>query len=127
MPAASWRNMPARSINRCETISASLGVSRRIGRKKRDRRIGRQWLQKRGWARVKADRQQKHKGADAAVLVAACRTYRFEKKLQCCRCVRLDQTGQDRIACQDARYGQGGRRTAALRAVQVLGGSPPAR
>ena len=27
MPAASWRIMPARSISRCETISASLGVS----------------------------------------------------------------------------------------------------
>src|SRR6266581_4791971 len=32
--------MPARSISRCDTISASFGVSRRIGRKKRDRRIG---------------------------------------------------------------------------------------
>ena len=33
MPAASCRIMPARSISRCETISASFGVSRRIGRK----------------------------------------------------------------------------------------------
>src|SRR6266516_6647514 len=40
MPAASWRIMPARSMSRCETISASLGVSRRIGRKYRERRMG---------------------------------------------------------------------------------------
>src|ERR1043166_363184 len=40
MPAASWRTMPARSMSRCDTISAYFGVSRRIGRKKRDRRIG---------------------------------------------------------------------------------------
>src|ERR1700759_2859317 len=40
MPAASWRTMPARSINRCETISASFGVSRRIGKKNRDSRMG---------------------------------------------------------------------------------------
>src|SRR3979411_611806 len=40
MPAASWRIIPARSISRCEAISASFGVSRRIGRKKRDRRMG---------------------------------------------------------------------------------------
>jgi len=33
MPAASWRIMPARSISRCETISASFGVSRKIGMK----------------------------------------------------------------------------------------------
>jgi len=46
-----------------------------------------------GWARVKAERQQKHKGADAAFLVAACLAQWFEQKLQCCRCVRLDQTG----------------------------------
>src|SRR5579864_8745995 len=39
MPAASCRIMPARSISLCETISASFGVSRKIGRKKRDRRI----------------------------------------------------------------------------------------
>ena len=35
----SHRLMPARSISRCETISASFGVSRRVGMKKRDRRI----------------------------------------------------------------------------------------
>src|SRR5271155_240045 len=40
MPAASWRTMPARSISRCETISASFGVSRRIGKKNRDSRMG---------------------------------------------------------------------------------------
>src|SRR6185437_3314875 len=31
--------MPARNIRRWEAISASLGVSRRLGRKKRDRRM----------------------------------------------------------------------------------------
>jgi hypothetical protein len=31
--------MPARSISRCEAISASFGVSRKIGRKKRERRM----------------------------------------------------------------------------------------
>ena len=40
MPAASCRIIPARNMSRCETISASFGVSRRIGRKKRDRRMG---------------------------------------------------------------------------------------
>jgi hypothetical protein len=39
MPAASCRIMPARSISRCEAISASFGVSFKIGKKKRDRRI----------------------------------------------------------------------------------------
>src|SRR5205814_294643 len=39
MPAASCRIMPARSINRCDTISASFGFSFRIGRKYRDNRI----------------------------------------------------------------------------------------
>jgi hypothetical protein len=33
--------MPARSISRCETISASFGVSFRIGKKNRDNRMGR--------------------------------------------------------------------------------------
>ena len=33
MPALDWRIMPARSISLWETISASLGVSRRTGRK----------------------------------------------------------------------------------------------
>src|ERR1700729_3067605 len=32
--------MPARSIRRCDTISASLGFSFRIGRKNRDNRMG---------------------------------------------------------------------------------------
>ena len=62
MPAASCRIMPARSISRCETISASFGVSRRIGRKKRDRRIG--CLENRvgcSGAAVKADRTRKYK------------------------------------------------------------------
>src|SRR5215813_13006832 len=40
MPAASWRIMPARSISRCETISASFGFSFRMGRKNRDSRMG---------------------------------------------------------------------------------------
>src|SRR5690348_11866761 len=54
--------MPARSIRRWETISASFGVSRRIGRKKRDRRIN---VSRIGWAgegaAVKADRTRKYK------------------------------------------------------------------
>ena len=33
LPAACWRMRPARSISRCETISASRGVSRRVGMK----------------------------------------------------------------------------------------------
>src|SRR4051794_17716833 len=41
MPAASWRIMPARSISRCETISASFGFSFRMGRKNRDNRMAR--------------------------------------------------------------------------------------
>src|SRR5215510_5267138 len=40
MPAASCRIMPARSISRCETISASFGFSFRMGRKNRDNRMG---------------------------------------------------------------------------------------
>jgi hypothetical protein len=40
MPAASCRIMPARSIRRCDTISASFGVSFRMGRKNRDNRMG---------------------------------------------------------------------------------------
>src|SRR5213083_960327 len=32
--------MPARSISRCETISASFGFSFRMGRKNRDNRMG---------------------------------------------------------------------------------------
>src|SRR4051794_4812319 len=40
MPAASCRSMPARSISRCDTISASFGVSFRMGKKKLDNRMG---------------------------------------------------------------------------------------
>src|SRR3954466_14775107 len=40
MPAASCRSMPARSIRRCDTISASFGFSFRMGRKNRDNRMG---------------------------------------------------------------------------------------
>src|SRR5215469_3118080 len=64
MPAASCRIMPARSIRRCDTISASFGVSRRMGRKKRDRRMD--FLE--GFvddASEKADRLQKHKAWSA--------------------------------------------------------------
>src|SRR5258706_152665 len=39
MPALDWRIIPARSINRCETICASLGLSRSTGRKYSERRI----------------------------------------------------------------------------------------
>src|SRR4029453_3979313 len=40
MPAASCPIMPARSISRGETISASFGFSFRMGRKNRDNRMG---------------------------------------------------------------------------------------
>src|SRR5258708_35159365 len=54
--------MPARSISRWETISASFGVSRRIGRKKRDRRISVSRIGVGGpSAAVKADRTRKYK------------------------------------------------------------------
>ena len=63
MPAASCRIMPARSISRCETISASFGFSFRIGRKNRDNRMGTlRELVGHGRAAVKPDRLQKHKG-----------------------------------------------------------------
>src|ERR1051325_5222565 len=64
MPAASWRIMPARSISRSETISASFGVSRRIGRKKRERRMeeGR-FEHSCAGGRVKADRAAKYNPA----------------------------------------------------------------
>src|SRR4051812_35669911 len=63
MPAASWRIMPARSISRCETISASFGFSFRMGRKNRDNRMAR--LGNRGKRRspsLKPDQIAKHKG-----------------------------------------------------------------
>src|SRR5271167_1699006 len=63
MPAASCRIMPARSISRCETISASFGFSLRIGRKNRDSRIGTlKESVKHGRPAVKPDRAGKHKG-----------------------------------------------------------------
>src|SRR5664279_4687053 len=61
MPAASCRIMPARSISRCETISASFGVSREIGRKKRVRRIADGSESRADGSLVKADRPEKHK------------------------------------------------------------------
>src|SRR5580698_2766084 len=63
MPAASCRIMPARSIRRCETISASFGFSLRIGRKNRDNRMGtlKESVRHGRWA-VKPDRLRKHKG-----------------------------------------------------------------
>src|SRR6516162_9635180 len=39
MPALDWRIIPARSISRCETICASLGFSRKTGRKYLESRI----------------------------------------------------------------------------------------
>jgi hypothetical protein len=55
--------MPARSINRCDTISASFGFSFRIGRRKRDNRMGTpEESVKQGKPAVKADRSRKHKG-----------------------------------------------------------------
>src|ERR1700675_929592 len=63
MPAASCRIMPARSISRCETISASFGFSFRMGRKNRDNRMGKTQGNQRGHERdaVKPDRVRKHK------------------------------------------------------------------
>src|SRR5579864_953279 len=50
--------MPARSIRRWEAISASFGVSRRLGRKNRDKRMA---SRKRG-AAVKPEPARKYKG-----------------------------------------------------------------
>src|SRR4051795_9694137 len=54
--------MPARSISRCETISASFGFSFRMGRKNRDNRMG---IRSRGFGgtgnAVKPDCPAKHK------------------------------------------------------------------
>src|ERR1700733_6371032 len=51
--------MPARSISRWEAISASFGVSRRLGRKNRERRMeSRKYLA----AAVKPEPARKHKG-----------------------------------------------------------------
>src|SRR3954470_7602799 len=64
MPAASCRIMPARSIRRCDTISASFGFSLRMGRKNRDNRMG--TLKEsvgNGRPAVKPDRMRKHKSA----------------------------------------------------------------
>src|SRR5579862_4363609 len=65
MPAASCRIMPARSISRCETISASFGFSLRMGRKNRDNRMGTP-VESVGHGKpaVKPDRVLKHKGGD---------------------------------------------------------------
>src|SRR6185437_2897062 len=64
MPAASCRIMPARSISRCDTISASFGFSLRMGRKNRDSRMGtlEESVERRRPA-VKPDRVGKHKGS----------------------------------------------------------------
>src|SRR5450756_1886159 len=65
MPAASCRIMPARSISRCETISASFGFSLRMGRKNRDNRMGTpEESVRHGKPAVKPDRVRKHKGGD---------------------------------------------------------------
>src|SRR6267142_5748264 len=63
MPAVSCRIMPARSISRCETISASFGFSFRMGRKNRDNRMGTlKESVNHGKSPVKPDRVRKHKG-----------------------------------------------------------------
>src|ERR1700727_2853842 len=63
MPAASCRIMPARSISRCDTISASFGFSLRMGRKNRDNRMGTlKESVEHGRPAVKPDRVGKHKG-----------------------------------------------------------------
>src|SRR6201996_2817517 len=64
MPAASCRIIPARSISRCDTISASFGFSFRMGRKNRDNRMGTLEESVERWRpAVKPDRVGKHKGA----------------------------------------------------------------
>src|ERR1700752_3970456 len=68
MPAASCRIMPARSISRCDTISASFGFSLRMGRKKRDSRMSATLAESaglKGISAVKPDRTPKYKGATA--------------------------------------------------------------
>src|SRR5258707_15654649 len=88
MPAASCRIMPARSISRCETISASFGFSFRMGRKNRDSRMGKTQGNQRGHERgaVKPDRVRKHKAeacekaAKAADLRPFCRIVGWAKR-----------------------------------------------
>src|SRR5580698_4343926 len=64
MPAASCRIMPARSISRCDTISASFGFSLRMGRKNRDNRMGTLKESVEQWRpAVKPDRVGKHKAS----------------------------------------------------------------
>src|SRR5688572_11117026 len=55
MPALAWRTMPARSISRCETISASAGFSRRVGRKNWDERIWPRWWRLRELTGIRAE------------------------------------------------------------------------
>src|SRR5882757_6651005 len=65
MPDASWRTMPARSIRRWDTISASLGVSRRIGKKYFESRMGSALrFELRLAPAVKPDRPAKRKSAN---------------------------------------------------------------
>src|SRR5690348_13416157 len=61
MPAASCRIIPACSISRCETISASFGFSFRMGRKNRDNRMRELWRFGETGDAVKPDCPAKHK------------------------------------------------------------------
>src|SRR4029077_15979563 len=60
--------MPARNIRRWEAISASFGVSRRLGRKNRDRRMA---SRKRG-AAVKPEPAWKYKKIQGRYFFAVC-------------------------------------------------------
>src|SRR5258705_2809001 len=85
MPAASCRIMPARSISRCETISASFGFSLRMGRKNRDNRMGTlKESVKHGKSPVKPDRVRKHKGG--------LQSKPLRQRISCCFAVDLNRS-----------------------------------
>src|SRR3974390_1653309 len=83
MPAASCRIMPARSIRRCETISASFGFSLRMGRKNRDNRMGTP-VESVGHGKpaVKPDRVRKDKGGNEENPLSARISCRFTDELE---------------------------------------------
>src|SRR6478609_5221185 len=83
--------MPARSISRWEAISASFGVSLRMGRKKRDRRMGYSESFADGLGRVKPDRPPKNKGYGRANLPKTSQNQRDSPGFRC----RSHIKGQD--------------------------------
>src|ERR1700686_4124827 len=105
MPAASCRIMPARSIRRCDTISASLGFSFRIGRRNRDNRMGkpdgigetREGCSESGSAAKTQGRgPRKPLGPQISVVLLAILTARLRRERVTIRCARAPshlQTG----------------------------------